>query len=588
VGDDETHFTGIIRDISARKAVEAELRETNSVLTAALDSTADGILVTDLDGQVTNLNQQFARMWSLPKNLVASRDGRAFRDAVRDQLVDPDGFATKVSELNRTPDVSSLDTLEFVDGRVFERFCAPQRVDGATIGRVWSFRDVTDRKRLEDELAHQAFHDSLTNLANQALFRDRVKHALLRHSRRNSGLTVLFLDLDNFKTINDSLGHTAGDELLIAVSQRVTGCLRTGDTAARLGGDEFAVLLEETSSRQDAVDVADRIIAALRLPIALASKDVVVSASIGIAFAVEGIEADQLLRNADLAMYTAKSHGRARHEVFEPEMHRAALDRLEIEADLRRACERDELVVHYQPVIELGSGRITTVEALVRWQHPTRGLLPPDTFIPIAEDTGLIDGIGRHVLDVACAQVRHWQLEHPEHGHLSAAVNLSPRQLLDPTLIDDVSAALAASGLPAANLTLEITEGAMMRDADAAIRSLQALKALGVRLAVDDFGIGHSSLSYLQRFPIDVLKIDKSFVWSIDAGPDESALAHAIVRLAQTLHLTAIAEGVETEEQATALTALGCDQAQGFYFARPLDAAALDALLRDRALAPAV
>jgi diguanylate cyclase (GGDEF)-like protein/PAS domain S-box-containing protein len=578
----ERHFTGIIRDIAERKQADAELRTANSVLAATLESTADGILVTDLDGRVTSVNRQFGDMWLLPDSIARSGDGRVVRDAAREQLIDPEGFAIKLSEIHHQPDASSLDTLEFKDGRVFERFCAPQRVDGTIIGRVWSFRDVTDRKRLEDELAHQAFHDSLTNLANQALFRDRVDLALLRLTRSGSSLSVLFLDLDNFKSVNDSLGHTAGDQLLVAVSRRLGGCLRPGDTAARLGGDEFAVLLDETSSRRDAISVAERIIAAIRMPVALGEKEVVITASIGIAFGCSETAGDQLLRNADLAMYTAKSRGKARYELFEPEMHRAALERLEVEADLRMACARDELVVHYQPIIDLGTGAISGVEALVRWQHPTNGLLQPDAFIAIAEESGVIDDIGRHVLEIACTQVRKWQLQFVDHRSMSASVNLSPRQLLEPGLVGNVKAALAKSGLAPGCLMLEITEGAMMQDPDAAVDQLQALKAVGVQLAIDDFGIGHSSLSYLQRFPIDVLKIDKSFVWNIDRGPEESALARAIVRLAQSLHLTAVAEGVETPAQAALLRELGCDSAQGFYYARPVEASALSKLLEHR------
>jgi len=444
---------------------------------------------------------------------------------------------------------------------------------------VWSFRDVTERKRLEQELEHQAFHDSLTNLANQALFRDRVDHALARAARHDSRLAVLFVDLDNFKTVNDSLGHAAGDQLLIAVAERLRGCLRATDTAARLGGDEFAVLVEDLACADDATGLADRLLDVLRQSFTVAGKETVVGASIGIALGVRSLNSGELLRNADIAMYTAKRCGKDRYEIFEPAMHVAAVERLEIEADLRRALDRGELRLQYQPIVALDTGKISGVEALVRWPHPQRGLLPPSTFIPIAEETGLIRELGRQVLAVACTQARRWQVRHPYDPPLTVSVNLSPRQLHADGLISHVTDALEMSGLPASTLVLEITEGAMMHDTDATIRKLQALKALGVRLAVDDFGTGYSSLSYLQRFPIDILKIDRAFVAAIESDDDKSSLVRAIVSLAKTLQLQAVAEGIETRAQTEILTGLGCDLAQGYYLAHPMDPEALENIL---------
>ncbi|MDP8992299.1 MAG: EAL domain-containing protein [Actinomycetota bacterium] len=460
-------------------------------------------------------------------------------------------------------------------------------------GRVAAYRDgvpavlsgtaqnITERKELENELVHQAFHDPLTNLANQALFRDRVQHALARVARQpDLRLAVLFLDLDNFKTVNDSLGHTTGDDLLTAVAERLRGCLRTTDTAARLGGDEFAVLVEDLEALNDAVDMANRVLSALQQPFTVARREVFVSASVGIAFDTPGTQSDQLLRNADLAMYTAKRRGKARYEIFQPEMHTAAMDRLEIEADLRRALDRGELTLRYQPIVVLGTGRISGLEALIRWDHPERGMLRPDLFVPLAEETGLIGELGRQVLVSACAQARRWQLEHPTDPPLRVSVNLSPRQLLDDALAEQIPGALGASGLPPSALVLEITESAMMHDTESAVRKLHALKDLGVWLAVDDFGTGYSSLSYLQRFPIDILKIDRSFVSGIESDDEKLSLVRAIVSLAQTLRLQTVAEGVETARQAEVVTRLGCDLAQGYHLAPPMDVEVLGEVLR--------
>jgi diguanylate cyclase (GGDEF)-like protein len=445
-----------------------------------------------------------------------------------------------------------------------------------------AIQDVTKRNSLEAELRHQAFHDSLTNLPNRALFIDRVDHAMRQRGNRTTA--VLLLDLDAFKTVNDSLGHTVGDRLLVDVAARLQSALRDADTAARLGGDEFAILVESLPSQADANETAQRIIEALDAPFFIAGKEIFIHASAGITFAgVHGDTADELLRNADAAMYRAKSQGKGCFRVYEAEMHSAAVERLELETDLRRALQDDEFVVQYQPIISLAENRVVSLEALVRWEHPTRGLIPPNDFIPIAEENGLIVEIGRHVLRKACADTRVWQKRHPRH-RLTIAVNLSTRQLADPRLVDDVVGILSETGLAPEDLTLEITETALMHDPDIAISRLHELKTAGVRLAIDDFGTGYSSLGSLQRLPVDTLKIDKSFIDRVARGTEAAGVVHALIRLAGTLQLEIVAEGVEHDDQVRRLEELGCDQIQGFCFSEPLAPLGIAQMLQDAEL----
>jgi diguanylate cyclase (GGDEF)-like protein len=437
---------------------------------------------------------------------------------------------------------------------------------------------LTDARTVGDAM-HQAMHDSLTGLPNRSLMLDRLGQALARAARSGAGVAVLFCDLDTFKTINDSLGHAAGDELLVGVAQRLCGCVRPGDTAARFGGDEFVVLLEGISD-EDVANAAQRILDTFEEPFAVRDRDVFVTASIGIAMGHD--EADDLLRNADLALYRAKSKGKGRFELFAPEMHVAVVERLELEGDLQRAMKGDEFELDYQPIIKLRTGEIAGVEALVRWRHPDRGRLPPKDFIPIAEESRLILPLGRWVLNEATRRGAQWRADFPEHPALAVSVNLSSEQLREPELVGEVSTALEVSGLDPQSLILELTEAAFMEDVDAIASRLRELKQLGVQLAVDDFGTGFASLQHLRRFPIDVLKIAKSFVDELGGASDDSALARAIIDLGGSFQLRVVAEGIEHADQLDRLMQLGCDLGQGFHFAQPMSPPELERLLDEQ------
>jgi diguanylate cyclase (GGDEF)-like protein len=447
-------------------------------------------------------------------------------------------------------------------------------------GIVVNAHDISGRKRAESELEYQAFHDTLTALPNRALLRDRIEHAITRRSRGGHGVAVMYCDLDGFKIVNDTLGHDAGDAILRIAARRLSESVRPGDTVGRLGGDEFAVILEGGPDLVDeALLVGQRLLARLAEPIEIEGTPLIVTGSLGLAFcdARADVTADELLRDADAAMYRAKRNGRSLLVQFTPNMRMASLERLRLEADLQAALANDEIVVHYQPVVDLRSGVIRGFEALVRWQHPTRGLLQPAEFIPMAEETGAIVEIGGHVLDVACEDAQAW----PEvaGAPVSLAVNVSARQIAWPGLVDRVDAALQRTGLPAAGLVLELTETLLMDRPEEAAELLCALKRTGIRLAIDDFGVGYSSLSHLRQFPIDILKIDRSFVESI-TEEQVPPIVDGVLQLAQAMRLQTVAEGISTAAQTAALIRGGCELGQGFYFARPVDAEGALALLR--------
>ena len=434
-------------------------------------------------------------------------------------------------------------------------------------------RDISPEKHLAARLDQLAFNDPLTMLANRALFANGVEHALKRLGRAASNVGVLFLDLDDFKRINDSFGHAAGDTLLISMAERLLRCVRKGNTVARLGGDEFAILIEDASDVLTSLEIADRIVTAMIPSFTIGSIEIDVSCSVGVALAIDpNTLASELMRDADLAMYAAKARGKNCIELYENSMHMATLDRVRLEGDLRRAVERNEIVPHYQPIFDLATGRITGFEALARWYHPERGIVGPDLFIEIAETTGLIVPIGRAVLNLACRQTRSWQQEFPEHDRLTISVNLSSRQIEDPGIVMTVADALADSELVSDRLTLEITESLVVKEAGSPRGRLREISRLGVVITVDDFGTGYSSLSYLQDLPLSGLKVDRSFVGRIGDTRGNS-LIHAILAMSNSLGLTVVAEGIETAEQLRALAKAKCGYGQGYLFARPLPAA---------------
>ena len=477
------------------------------------------------------------------------------------------------------PDESLLELGRHIGlqlGRVVERqrTLATLRTGEDRIRAVIEARDSR-----EADLTRQALHDSLTGLPNRTLFLDRLAHAVTRSERSLDPVTVLVLDLDNFNRFNDSLGHAAGDRLLVSVAERLRDTIRPADTIARLGGDEFAVLLADTGVA-DGIRIAQRLGEALDSSFVAGGRDVFARASVGVACGVGGVQtADELLTNADLAMYLAKGQGKARYAVFEAAMHEAAIERLELEADLRGALVRGEFFLLYQPVVRLGDGSVVGMEALIRWQRAGGEVVSPDQFIPAAEETGLIRPIGHWVLEEACRQVAAWQAEHNPTPALRLSVNFSARQLEDPEIVKDVERVLVAAGLEPSCLVMEITESLLISEPDIAVQRLGDLRHLGVRLAIDDFGTGYSSLSYLRRFPVDVLKIDRSFVSALGGDPEDAALAHAIVKLGHTLHLRVVAEGIETAAQLAELRALDCEYGQGYLFGRPLTVEAMSVVL---------
>jgi diguanylate cyclase (GGDEF)-like protein/PAS domain S-box-containing protein len=573
---------GVATNVTDRGRAEQAANQSEMRYRMLFEGNLAGVYRTTLEGKILDCNESFARIFG-----YASREEILAMPA-SDFYLTPEDRTASLARLRERRSLANFEQcLRRKDGShvwVLENGNLIEGTDGNPSLIEGTVIDITERKRAEEQVKHLAFHDSLTGLPNRLLFNDRLRVAMIHARRYREKLAVLFLDIDRFKVINDSLGHPIGDELLRRIAERVGGCIRQEDTIARLGGDEFTVLLPGIAKEEDASTIAHKILEAVRLPFFIEHRELFITTSIGVTlYPDDGDDPESLVRNADTAMYRAKEQGRDNVRLYAPAMNTKALERLSLEGRLRQALQNRELVVHYQPLIDLATGRIRGAEALLRWQHPELGLVAPGEFISIAEVSGLIVPIGEWVLRTACAQARAWQLK--GHSMFSVAVNLSARQFQQADLVFQVTEALHEADLPPASLDLEITESNAMQNAELSIATLQDLKSLGVSLSMDDFGTGYSSLNYLKRFPIDRIKIDQSFVRDVTRDPDDAAIAAAIIAMAHSLELTAVAEGVETEAQLDFLRAQSCDEMQGYLFSRPLPAAEFEELLSsDRSL----
>lgn len=575
---DAPDVNGIVvnwRDVTERQQAEERIH----FQACLLDAVGQAIIATDLEGKTTYWNRCAEELYGWSAEEVIGRRLAEFVICEDQQ----ERAAEIRTELRAGKSWSGAFTVRRRDGTTFPAMVTDTPVHderGNLVGIIGVSMDITERKRAEEQLEYQAFHDSLTGLPNRHLFVDRLGQALRHSERRGGEFAVLYLDLDNFKIVNDSLGHEAGDRLLVAVAERLQAYLRPDDTLARFGGDEFAILLEDSTSPTDAIRVTSRITEGLRKPFVLDAQDVYAIPSIGMAVSATGQGLpEELLSNAHTAMYRAKEKGEVDYQVFDPSMDEQSLSRLKLENDLRQAIEGEEFAIHYQPLVNLQTTRTFEVEALVHWKHPERGLVPPSEFIPLAEESGLIVPLGKWVLKESCRQAREWQERYPSRPPLILSVNLSGKQLQHPDMVRTVEQILRETGLEARCLGLDITETVLIETAEGSGSVLERLKGMGVRLNIDDFGTGYSSFYYLKHLPADTLKIDKSLMDGVGQDAQDTAIVQTIVELAHILGLEVVGEGVETDEQAEWLREMGCDVGQGFYFARPLPPDAISQLL---------
>ena len=577
--DSNGHIMGIIgvaTDVTEQHRADQSLRASEARYRTLFERNLAGVFRSTLDGRILDCNESFARIfgYSSPAEVL---DQHAQRLYLRPK--DRNVFLSRLSEKNSLSNYESC--VRKGDGTpiwVLENATLMEGPDGDRSMIEGTIIDITERKRAEEQVKHLAFHDALTGLPNRLLFNDRLSIALAQARRSGEKLVTLFLDLDRFKVINDSLGHAAGDELLRRVAERLQASVRAGDTVARLGGDEFIILLTRISSEENAGKVAAKFLQSLRNPFPVQERNIFITTSVGVSvYPNDGLDPETLIQNADVALYRAKEEGRDNYQLYAPAMNARALQRLSLENRLRQALPNEELILHYQPIVDVRSGRVCGAEALLRWRHPELGLVPPSEFITLAEISGLIVPIGHWVLKTACEQVREWQAM--GYPHLRVSVNLSPRQFQQSKLVAQVTGSLVAGGIDAGSLDLEITESSAMQNAELTINTLLELKRLGVAISLDDFGTGYSSLNYLKRFPIDRVKLDQSFVRDMTRNSEDAAIVRAVISMAHTLKLVVVAEGVETEEQLAFLRQHRCDEIQGFLFSPPVEAAEFRKLL---------
>ncbi|GAB4356416.1 MAG: hypothetical protein Kow006_23530 [Gammaproteobacteria bacterium] len=563
---EQGYLQGVVTDVTERHEAQAELRLAASVF----DGTTEGILITDADANILRVNRAFTEITGYREEEVVGKNPRLLRSDRHDRRFYQNLWHTLLESGRWSGEIWNRrrDGTPYL---VWQNISALRDDEGQVTQFIGIFSDITERKESEERIARLAHYDALTNLPNRWLFQDRCQHALLRAAREGYQLALLFLDLDGFKDINDGLGHPVGDKVLQAIAERLLDALREEDTIARLGGDEFVVVIEDVGNARDVAVIADKLLKAVRDPIEIAEHCFHLSASIGISlFPADGVDTTTLVRNADAAMYRAKEQGRNNYQFYTSELTTSAFERVLLENQLRHALENNELSLVYQPQFDLQSGNAVGIEALLRWHHPKFGNISPDRFIPTAERSGLILPIGEWVLENACRQARAWTDAGLPIERL--AINVSGAQIQRSEFVEIVKRALSRTGFDASRLELEVTESFIMTQADQGIRTLEALRTLGVTLAIDDFGTGYSSLAYLKQLPIDRLKIDKSFVRDVPGDANDLAITRAVIALAKSLQLQVIAEGVETEQQQAFLVAEGCDEAQGYLFSRPVEA----------------
>jgi diguanylate cyclase (GGDEF)-like protein/PAS domain S-box-containing protein len=576
---------GVAIDVTEQRRADQAVRSSELRYRTLFERNLAGVFRSTLDGRILECNESFARIFGY------SSPAEARHKPALDFYLNPEDRKTFLARLSERHAVSNYEMCaRRRDGTpvwVLENATLVEGPDGAHSLIEGTAIDITVRKRAEEQAKHLAFHDALTALPNRLLLNDRMTVALAQAQRSRQRLATFYLDIDRFKVINDSLGHTMGDELLRRVALRLRACVREGDTVARLGGDEFVILVSRLSSDGDADTIARKILAEVRRPFAVEQRDFFLTTSIGVSlYPHDGIDAETLLKNADTAMYRAKEQGRDNYQLYAPAMNARAAERLSLENRLRQALQNHELVLHYQPIVDLRNGRVRGAEALLRWHHPKRGLLLPAEFVPLAEVSGLISPIGQWVLQTACAQAREWQaLGNPR---FTMSVNLSPRQFLQRDLVAQIESALASSEIAPGSLDLEITESSAMENAEVTIKTLGKLRQMGVGISMDDFGTGYSSLNYLKQFPIDRVKLDRSFVREVVTNPEDAAIVRAVISMAHTLRLVVVAEGVENEEQLAFLRQHRCDEMQGYLFSPPVAPEEFRELLTRRQPLPAI